>query len=66
MGTMTAAVLRFPIPIVCVAPAADGVGWLLVWRARKWIFGSHAAALAEAHAIAAAHGVRVIDERGAA
>jgi len=57
---MTARILRFPIYTVCVRPAIDG-GWLVLWRTWRWLHKSREAALADAHAIAAAHGVRVVE-----
>jgi hypothetical protein len=35
---------------------------MVVWRTWAWLHGSRAAALADAHAIAAAHGVRVVEQ----
>src|SRR5262245_43164262 len=55
---MTAAILPFPHRPVRVVPARDG-GWLVVWRSCGWLHGSRNAALADAHAIAAAHGVPI-------
>ena len=57
----TAAVLRFPTHTVRVEPTGDG-GWLIIWRGWSWLHGSRRDALADAHAIAAAHGVRVIEQ----
>jgi len=53
--------LRFPIFTVCVRPSGDG-GWLVHWRTWAWLHGSRADALADAHAIAATHGVRVVEQ----
>jgi hypothetical protein len=53
-------VVRFPIPTVAVCPD-DAGGWWVTWRTWAWLHGSRDAALADAAAIAATHGVRVVE-----
>jgi len=60
-GFRTTRILRFPIFTVCVRPSGDG-GWLVHWRTWAWLHGSRADALADAYAIAAIHGVRVVEQ----
>jgi hypothetical protein len=60
-GIQTARILRFPIHTVCVRPRGDG-GWFVHWRTWAWLHGSRADALTDAHAIAATHGVRVVEQ----
>jgi hypothetical protein len=57
-----ATVIPFPKPnrFVWVTPAESG-GWLVTWRGCGWLHGSIDAALADAHAIAAAHGVGLLE-----
>ena len=61
---MTALVIPFHRHPVRVQPGGDGV-WFVIWRTWVWLHVSRNAALADAHAIAAAHGVRVIAENAA-
>jgi hypothetical protein len=45
---------------VAVWPSDDG-GWCVVWRTWAWLHGSRDTAMADAAAIAAMHGVRVVE-----
>jgi hypothetical protein len=57
---MTAIIIRFPrYPVRIIRDEGRG-DWLVEWRGWYWPHASYAAALADAHAIAAAHGVRVV------
>jgi hypothetical protein len=58
--TQAGVVVRFPIPTVAVWPSDDG-GWCVVWRTWAWLHGSRDTAMADAAAIAAMHGVRVVE-----
>jgi hypothetical protein len=53
-------VVQFPIPTVAVWPSGDGA-WFVIWRAWAWLHGSRDDAMADAYAIAVAHGVRVVE-----
>jgi hypothetical protein len=53
-------VVRFPIHTVVVRPSGDG-SWSVIWRTWTWLHESRADALANAQAIAATHGVRVVE-----
>jgi hypothetical protein len=55
MSDAMTAVVRFPVHSVCVVRTAEG------WCGWTWRHATRQAALADAHAIAAAHGVRVIE-----
>jgi len=57
---MTARIFRFPIFTVCVRGSSDG-RWLVLWRTCAWLHRSRADAMADAHVIAAAHRVRVVE-----
>jgi len=57
---MTAAVIRFPIHPVRVVRDEGAGDWLVLWGDWAWSHSSFAAALVDAHKIAAAHGERVI------
>jgi hypothetical protein len=59
MSDAMTAVVRFPVHSVCVVRTAEG--WCVIWRGWTWRHATRQAALADAHAIAAAHGVRVIE-----
>ena|SRR5262245_5693454 len=57
---MSDLLLRFPIRPMRVRPSDDG-DWLVFWHTWRWLHKSREEALANAHAIAAAHGVRVVE-----
>jgi hypothetical protein len=58
-----ATVVRFPRHPVVVRPAADG-GFHVIWRGWAWRHVTRSDALADASAIAGAHGVRVLESDG--
>jgi len=59
---MTAVVIRFPRHPVRIIRDEGRGGWLVLWRGWHWAHDTCAAARADAHRIAAAHGERVIDD----
>jgi hypothetical protein len=59
---MSAIILRFPFRLpffVRVEREADAPGWLVIARDHGWSYGDFAAALAEAHDLAAGLGTTV-------